>query len=106
MITEFKIFEKKVEKKWYINIINNDLVKSMYNQLKSLNIKGYYYPFKDEMFVIIHITKEEEKLIPIEKWLESDYIEKRTFARENDSINIEKWLKEYPRIKKAKKYNI
>lgn len=58
------------------------------------------------MFVIIHITKEEEKLIPIEKWLESDYIEKRTFATENDSINIEKWLKEYPRIKKAKKYNI
>ncbi|MCK9415210.1 hypothetical protein M0Q97_00965 [Candidatus Dojkabacteria bacterium] len=106
MITIFKIFEKTEEKQWFATIVKNDLVESIYLSFKHLNIKGYFYPYKNEMVIIFHITNDL-KLQYFSNWMESDYKEKRTLDREGEgSVNIEKWLKEYHIKQKAKKYNV
>lgn len=115
MITEFKIFENKDEEKyWFVDIFDLQFVESVYTKINKFKITAYFFitttqdinkNIKDVMYIFIYTTKKiKNKVFP--NWLHSSNNEKSEFDKNYDSINIEKWLKEYHIKQKAKKYNI
>ncbi len=105
MITIFKIFEKKVRKKWYANVIYDKDIEYFYDKIKKLNIESRFYKLpKDESIIFVYIDDDIKKNNFL-GWLpqsSGDFMEIEGKVSYDPKI----FLKELELKNKANKYNL